>query len=490
MQFVFLVLYIALIAGIAIWSSRRVKTLNQFVLGGRDMGPWLSAFAYATSYFSSVVFIGYAGSLGWKFGISVVLIGVGNALIGSFLAWKVLGEPTRKMTKELGAATMPELFAARYKSKGLKLLSAVVIFIFLTPYSASVYQGLGYLFEQAFGIPFAYCMVAMAVLTALYLLVGGYVATAWVDLVQGIFMLVGVGVMIFFVLRDMGGLSQALTTLGEMAPANATLPGPDVPGLLWLILLTSIGAWGLPQMAHKFYAVRDAKSIKTGTVVSTVFALLISGGAYFVGAFGRVALGNVPPVDAVTGLVNYDMVMPTMLMQAMPDLFLGLIVVLVLAASMSTLSSLVMTSASAIVIDLFKTAKPEMSDKTAKRWMQILCLAFVVISLFIAFNKDTPIYAMMSFSWGTVAGCCLGPYLFGVLWKRATKVGAWCGMLGGLLTSAVLSLALGTAHAPMSGVLSMAASLLLVPVGEWIWVLVQKAMGRTVLEIEKGQEPG
>ncbi len=469
MKFIFLALYVVLIGIVAFIASKKVKTLNQFMLGGRDMGPWLTAFAYGTSYFSAVIFIGYAGSIGWGMGLSAVWIGIGNALLGSFLAWKVLAQKTRDMTHRLNVSTMPELFEARFDSKGLKIVSALVIFIFLTPYSASVYQGLGYLFESAFGIPFSYCMIGMAVLTALYLLVGGYVATALADLVQGIFMLGGVVFMLFFVFRNLGGLSGAVTQLAEIAPANATLFGPDPLKLVWLILLTSLGAWGLPQMVHKFYAIRDGRAIKTGTIISTVFALIISGSAYFVGAFGRVSLGNTPPINPATGVANMDMVMPQMLMQALPDLFLGLIIVLVLSASMSTLSALVMTSASAIVIDLFKPLRPKTSDKSLQWWMRAVCLLFVLVSLVVAFSKGTPIYALMSFSWGTVAGCCIGPYIFGVLWKGASKAGAWCGMISGLLVSGILGLTLGAPNAPMAGVLAIVTSLVMVPVGTFVF---------------------
>lgn len=463
MKYAFLVLYIVLLVVVSFVASKKVKNLDDFHLGGRSIGPWLSAFAYGTAYFSAVIFIGYAGKLGWNFGLAATWIGIGNAFIGSYLAWRILGPGTRRMTQRLNVGTMPELFAARYGSKGLKIVTAAVIFIFLTPYSASVYQGLAYLFEGAFNIPFEYCMIGMAVLTAVYLLAGGYFATVLTDLVQGIFMIVGVVAMIFCLLNSFGGGAEAISKLAAIAPQNVTILGPDPLNLFWLFMLTSLGVWGLPQMVHKFYAIRSDKAIKTGAIVSTAFAVIVGCAAYFAGAFGRVAFTEVP-IDPATMAANYDMIMPQMLMNTMPELVLGLIVVLVLSASMSTLSSLVLASASTISIDLIRGVFfPQMSDKQTKRVMQVFCLLFIAISVVIALGKNNAIVNMMAFSWGTVAGCCLGPYVFGVLWKGATRAGAWAGVIAGVGVSLVLAFILGPGQAPFSGCMAMFASLLAVP---------------------------
>ena len=471
MKWVFLVVYIATIAVVSVISSRKVKNLDDFHLGGRSIGPWLSAFAYGTTYFSSVIFVGYAGKLGWNFGTAAVWIGIGNALLGSALAWQLLGNKTRKLTRELKVSTMPEFFEKRYDSKTLKIMAALVIFVFLTPYSASVYQGLGYLFESAFGIPFEVCMLVMAGVTLCYLLLGGYMATVLTDFVQGLFMIVGVCAMIFFLFKNMGGLGSAMEQLEAYAPANVTLFGGAPLDLLWLVLLTSFGVWGLPQMVHKFYAIKDEKSVKAGTVISTLFALVIGFCAYFAGAFGRVMLSNQVPVDAATGLANYDMIIPQMLLASTPELVLGLIVVLILSASMSTLASLVMVSSSAIAIDLFKGVLfKNMKENRVKLWMKLLCAAFVVISLVIAFQKDTPIVSLMSFSWGTVAGCILGPYVMGVLWKGTNRAGAIAGFVAGLVVSLALPFLLATpeapftAHTSFAGVMAMVASAVVTPV--------------------------
>ena len=187
-----LVLFFGCMAAIGVYCRKHTRSVGDFVLGGRSVGPWLTAFAYGTSYFSAVVFIGYAGQFGWAYGVSATWIGIGNALIGSLLAWVVLGRRTRIMTKFLNASTMPEFFAKRYGSNALKIVASAIIFVFLVPYTASVYKGLGGLFSQAFGVDYLYCMIGMAVLTGIYVLLGGYMATAINDFIQGIIMLVGI----------------------------------------------------------------------------------------------------------------------------------------------------------------------------------------------------------------------------------------------------------------------------------------------------------
>mgnify|MGYP000859674311 FL=1 len=470
LKWVFLTLYVVMMLGIGILSMKKASTLQDFFLGGRKMGPWFSAFAYGTTYFSAVIFIGYAGKTGWGFGLSAVWVGIGNAVLGSLLAWLILAKKTREMTQRLDVSTMPEFFEKRYDSKFLKVVSALIIFIFLVPYSASVYAGLSYLFESIFHIPYIYCMLFMAILTGIYLILGGYMATAMTDFIQGIIMIIGVVLMIVLVIihPNVGGLSEGIKRLSQIPEAGSQLVslfgGSNWFGLLSLVLLTSFGSWGLPQMVHKFYAIKDEKSIKSATVISTAFAVLIAGGAYFVGAFGRLFLNNTVPV--VNGKENFDMIMPQMLIIALPDAVMSIILLLVLSASMSTLASIVLTSSSAISMDLVKgTLFPNMKKENVMFLMRVLCLVFIIFSFAVAY-KPNAILVLMSFSWGTVAGSFISPYLYGLYWKGTTKLGAWAGMLGGFLTSMVLAISnnFDAGKAPLFGVQAMLASIIIVPV--------------------------
>lgn len=460
-----LVVFFAVTIGVGIFCRRSVKNVGSFVLGGRSVGPWVTAFAYGTSYFSAVVFIGYAGQFGWNFGISALWIGLGNAFIGSLLAWIVLGKRTRVMTKHLESATMPDFFAKRYLSRSLKIAASIIIFIFLVPYSASVYKGLSGLFSMAFGIDFVYCAVGMAVLTAIYVIVGGYLAAALNDLIQGVIMLVGIVAVILAVLNTQGGLMGALQNLSaipnEADPAlqgaYASMFGPDPIGLLSVVILTSLGTWGLPQMIHKFYTIKNEKAIKTGTIISTVFAIIVAGGSYFLGGFGR--LFYTPGADGP----KFDDIIPTMLSSALPDILIGIVIILVLSASMSTLSSLVIASSATFVCDFMKgTFIKELRPKRELFLVRCLCAVFILFSVLLALNPNSLISSLMSLSWGALAGSFLGPFLFGLFWKRTTRPAVWGSFAAGVLIN-LLNLLFPFTTPIIAGAFSMIASLVLVP---------------------------
>lgn len=464
---IIIAVYVLLMVGIGVYCTKHSKNVDGFLLGGRNLGPWLSAFAYGTSFFSAVIFIGYAGKNGWNLGISAVWIGIANAVIGCLVSWLVLAKRTRRMTHRLNAKTMPEFFETRYLDRGMKIFCAIVIFIFLTPYAASVYMGLSYLFSTVFpAVPYIWWMVIMAVLTAVYLTLGGYMATVMTDFVQGIIMIFGILFVVYFVLRHdaVGGLVRGMQQLHAIPEVGKDLTswygGRNWFNLFSLVILTSLGTWGLPQMIHKFYTVKEGRSIKEAAVISTLFALLIGGGAYFIGAFGRLFLKNTVPTE------GFDAIIPVMLNIALPDVMMGILLVLILSASMSTLSSVVMTSSSSLTIDLVKGYfAPNMSERDTLGLMRILCVVFVALSFTIAAFKPKEIITLMSFSWGTVAGTFIGPYVWGLYSKKVTRLGAWSGMVLGFLTSIVPAIVSGfdARFAPTFGMFAMIASLVVTP---------------------------
>lgn len=449
--------YILAMIVVGIVGARRTRTLTDFVVGGRKAGPWVSAFAYGTTYFSAVLFIGYAGRSGWDFGLWAVLIGVANALLGAWLAWKLLASKTRDVTRRLKIKTMPQMFEQRYGSRAMRIFSAVVIFIFMIPYSASVYSGLSYLCETVLGISYYWAMAAIALIAAVYLIAGGYIASLSADFIQGIVMIFGVLLMIVFILQSpqVGGLADGMARLTQRMEESGilSLNGSQIFQLIGLCLLTSVGTWGMPQMIQKYYGVRDDKSIRTGTVVSTGFALIISVGAYFVGSLTRLFFTEVP-----NGV--HDQMIPQILSSTLPALLLGIVMILVLSASVSTLSGITLTSCSTVSLDLVAGRKNSRLSKDKTLLLtRILCLLFILLSFVIASVK-TPILLLMSFSWGTISGAFLAPYLLGLWWKKMNRCGAWCGMLTGLAVSLALAIGSGldTANAAAFGVIAMAAS--------------------------------
>lgn len=475
-----LVVFIFIMLGIGVISSKKAATVEGFLLGSRSMGPWISAFAYGTSYFSAVIFIGYAGMHGWNIGLGSMWIGIGNAVLGCWLAWKVLAKRTRRMTRNLESRTMPEFFASRFESKGMKIFSALVIFIFLIPYSASVYKGLGAMFSAIYeGADPMICMLLVAILTGIYLVLGGYVATSLNDFVQGIIMVVGLVAMIVILVNrpEVGGISQVIPRLSAIDAQLVDITGGKSSSfLITNILLTSFGVWGLPQMIHKYYAIKDESSIKIATVVSTLFAMLIGAGAYFTGSLSRLFLpATADGMPDVAG--GFDGVMPGLLIQALTSnvfamIVLSIIMLLLLSASMSTLSAIVLSSSSAVSIDLIGEVKPDIKDKHQMVIMRLLCVLFIAFSFIFATMNISFIVNLMSFSWGVVAGSFIGPFLWGVYSKKTTKAGAWAGLLSGVVVvgGAMIYLCMtmgfseAKSFAPQMGVAAMAVSVVIVPV--------------------------
>lgn len=478
-----LVLFALLMVFIGWRSYHKTKTMDGFLLGGRNIGAWVSAFAYGTSYFSAVIFIGYAGKHGWDIGVGSIWIGVGNAVLGCLLAWLLAAKRTRHMTHRMQAKTMPEFFEARYLSKPMKIFAAIVIFVFLVPYSAAVYKGLGTMFNTIFpNISVNYCMLIIAVLTAVYLVLGGYVATAYTDFVQGIIMIVGVVAMIVAVVQTdavggFGGWYQRLAAVGDNGDGITGSQLVNVFGgnswkfLCTNILLTSFGTWGLPQMVTKYYAIKDENSVKQATVISTLFCAIIGCGAYFIGSLSRLVLNNQLPAG------GKDSVIPEMLVTALGGgqvtvIILAVILILLLSASMSTLASVVLTSSSAVAVDILPEVSDKFSDKGQVKISRILCLVFVALSYIFATMNISIIVNIMSFSWGVVSGCFIGAYIWGIYSKRTTKAGAWAGMICGILAVGIPTLIISVtsgfpaavSKAPEMGVAAMAVSIIAVPV--------------------------
>lgn len=488
-----LIIFALAMVVIGIYSSRKTRTIDGFLLGSRKIGAWVSAFAYGTSYFSAVIFVGYAGQHGWNIGLGSIWIGVGNAVLGCLLAWQLLAKRTRTMTHTLSAKTMPEFFEGRYKSTNLKIFAAVIIFVFLVPYSAAVYKGLGSMFSAIFpGVSNNIWMLIIAVLTACYLVLGGYVATAYTDFVQGIIMIVGVIAMVIAIVQTnaVGGFANLMDNLRAIpdngdgitgAQITSWFGGANMKFLCVNILLTSFGTWGLPQMVNKYYAIKDIRSIKQARFISTAFALIIGCGAYFIGSLSRLVLNNTLPSGGV------DSVIPSTLLTALGDpnllttIILAVILILLLSASMSTLSSIVLSSSSAISVDFVPAVKKNYNSKNQIALTRVLCLVFVALSYIFATTNITIIVNIMSFSWGIVSGCFIGPYVWGIYSKKITKAGAWAGMICGFLTVAVTTVVLtvmnaaaaetigaafkmAASKAPEMGVAAMAVSLIVVPV--------------------------
>jgi Na+/proline symporter len=479
-----LVLYVLAMLAVGYVAMRKTRDVKDFFIGGRSLGPWMSAFAYGTTYFSAVLFIGYAGKLGWGFGIHTMWIVLGNTLVGTLLAWRLLAGPTRDMTARLGAITMPEFLGARYGSKGLQVVAAAVVFVFLVPYSASVLMGLSYLFEMTLHIRYDVALYLLAGITAVYLTMGGYFAVAVSDFIRGIVEFAGVMLMVYLLANrpETGGfLAATERLLGDpavMAPALVAVKQVGagsplalaIPGWLTLaalVLITSFGPWALPQMVQKFYSIRSRADVARALVIAGVFSLFMAFGAYFSGALTHLYYGATLPPELVgaKGPI-WDKIMPHFITTTgLPQPLVLVIVLMVFSASMSSLSSLVLVSSSAIAIDVYGAfVDHQRHPRRTMALLRTLCAAFVGLSLAIALTKPAVIVNLMVMSWGTLAGVFLAPYLYGLFWRRTTAAGVWAGIGAGLVTAFVLFPLWGGDGVPLAGAIAMVVPLAVVPI--------------------------
>jgi len=462
---VIIVGYALLIVGIGVTGLRKTRTFSDYFLGGGKIGPWMTAFTYGTAYFSAVLFIGFAGKIGWGFGYSSLWIAAGNAFVGVLGVWWLMGPRIKRMSLELKVATMSEYFEKRYNSRFLRLFSSIAIFVFFIPYSAAVFIGLSFLFKSNFNLRYWLALVVMGSFTAVYLVLGGYKSMTRIDVVFGAIMCVGVVVLLISTVDKGQGLPAMTKSLAQIDPRLTGLVGP---GGLWqlfcLVFLTSVAPFAMPQLVQKFYAIKDRQAIRIGMFSSTIFAVLITGVAYFTGAAARLFLTPATSPQAFeAGKPVFDALMPELLANVIPESLSILILLLILSASMSTLAALVLISASAIAKDLYGGfINPGAKDQQLTRLMRICSALFILLSVLIAYAKPASIVAILSISWGAVGAAFLGPFVWGLLWKRAHKAGAIASSLLGVTTCLILySLRFS---APEAGTIGMLVSLLVNPV--------------------------
>jgi len=474
-----LAIYVIVILFIGYRSMKRTRTFGDFFLANRTVGPWLTAFTYGTAYFSAVLIIGFAGKIGWGFGMASLWIALGNTVVGTYLVWKLLGKRIMQTSQKLNVQTMPEYLEARFDSRFLKAYSAVCIFVFLIPYSASVYMGLSYLFEINFNISYGYILFGMAILTAIYLVMGGYKAVTIVDIFQGMIMIAGILIMIGMFTGKAGGFSDIITKLNSINPELTSIWGP--PGwlaIMALVFLTSVAPFAMPQLVQKFYGIKDEKSVKVGTIIATLFALVITFGAYYSGALTRVFIspGRYPELFA-GGRAAVDKLMPVMIKDFVPEVLGVIILLLVFAASMSTLAALVLVSSSSIVKDLYQGfINKDEQEKNLVLPMRCTCLVAIILSVIEKKKKPVIIVTMLSISWGAVASVFLAPFVYGLLWKRTTKLSAIISSIAGLGTTLIwYALSETTKMVPVIASTGMIVSLLILPIVVGIQSSLRKA---------------
>jgi SSS family solute:Na+ symporter/sodium/proline symporter len=477
LKIIVIAIYAIMIVLVGIYGLRKTKSFNDFFLGGGNVGPWMSAFSYGTAYFSAVLFIGFAGNIGWNFGLSSLWIAFFNAIVGVFLVWALFGWKIKSMSQEYGVATMSEFLEKRYSSSFLKLAAVIVIFIFLIPYSAAVFMGLSYLFETSFSIQYWQALLFMGIFTAIYIVLGGYKSIALIDMIFGIIMTFSVIILFFFATSKGEGIPNITDSLAAIQPKLSKPIGP--PGfwpLFSLVFLTSVAPFAMPQLVQKFYAIRDRKSVRIGMFASTIFAVLIGGVAYFLGSTTRIFLTpNSNPNVFSNGSPVIDKLMPELLTSIIPSSLSVIILLLILSASMSTLAALVLISSSSITKDFYAGfIKRNASDKSLTAMMRVMSGIFVLLAVLLALVEFDVIVEILGISWGAIGSFFLGPFVWGLFSKKVNRYGAISSALIGLGTCLTLyfmglSVEAGTKvpwyfSSPGAGTIGMLVSLIVNPV--------------------------
>ena len=431
-----LTLYMLLLVGIGMIASRRMRNSEDFYLGGRSVGPWVTSLSFVAAYFSSVVIIG-GGGFGYRFGMSTIWIAASNVLVGIALVWMILGRRIRLFTARLGTMTVPGFIAERFKAKEARVLAAVVITLFLIIYNVSILKGMGHAFEGLMGIPYMWAVLLSGVIIILYVSLGGYLAVVWTGFFQAWVMGLGLILLTFAALKAVGGLTAANVALQAMDPGLVNTPGEwGWAGLISYGMIVSFGVWGMPQLMVRFYSIKAVSVLRVGTVVATI------GGSMAVLPFLNGAIARVLHPE----LANADLAIPTLTKAVLSPWGGAIFLAGVVAAGMSTFASVLIITSGAVVRDVVqKGLGREITERQVVRYSRLVSALVGAVSLAIALRPPALVLVLMAFSWAAIASTCLWPMLFGLYWKRATRWGVLASMGGGL-ASALIWIGIGSPY--------------------------------------------
>jgi len=427
-----LAVYLLGLVLIGLLTGRRTRNVEDFYLGGRKIGPWVTAFSFVAAYFSSVVIIG-GGGFGYMFGLATLWIGAINVVLGTLAVWIILGPRIREFTQRLNTMTIPGFLGKRYQSNFALVFCAVIIVLFMIIYNVSILKGMGHIFQVLINIPYIYGVVLSGIIILFYVSVGGYLAVVWTGFTQAVVMGVSLLVLTIAALVSAGGLTAVNKSLEVINPGLIRTPGVwGWPGLLSFALIVSFGVWGMPQLLVRFYSIKNIKVIRAGTVMATIgtcMALL----PYLNGAIARVLFPN---------LVNPDLAIPTLAKNILSSFGAAIVLAGVVAAGMSTFASVLIILSGSIVEDVIRLGfKFNISKEKALALGKLSSALIGLISIFIAFRPPALVLTLTAFSWAVIASTTLWPILFGLYWKGTTKKGCVYSMVGGSVTALVWMLA-------------------------------------------------
>ena len=467
------IVYFLMVGYVGYLAWKRTNSSEDFMVAGRQTHPYIMALSYGATFISTAAIVGFGGVAG-KYGMGILWLAFLNILIGIFIAFVFFGKRTRKMGKNLNSLTFPEFLGRRFNSKFIQYFSGILIFCAMPIYAEVVLIGAARFMESSLMLDFNIALLVLAIVICGYVLFGGLKGVMYTDALQGTIMFIGMLILLVFIYWVLGGVTEANTALTNMAhlyPPDALAEGgtgwtsfPKFGSPFWWSLVTTtimgvgVGALAQPQLAVRFMTVKSNKELHRSLLIGAIFIAVMTGTAYIVGSlcnvyfyqnFGQIA------IDYVGG--NMDSIIPTFISTALPEWFVYIFLLSLLAAAMSTLSSQYHTQGTALghdIVDAFKNrgksdeySDEEIIDTTAKEESRLGFISIsqagiliaVILSLVIGLVLPGGIVALgTSLFMGLCAAAFLPVYCAALFWKRATKQGAIAGLLSGTFTSLFL----------------------------------------------------
>lgn len=436
-----------------IYAKRANKNSEEYFLGGRSLGPWITAMSAEASDMSGWLLMGLPGVAYWC-GLSDAFWTAVGLAVGTYLNWLIVSKRLRRYSAKAGnAITIPEFFSNRFreKKKTIMLLSAAFILIFFTVYAASCFVTCGKLFSTLFGLPYVPMMLVGAAFVLIYTALGGFLAESVSDFMQSIVMIVALSVIVIIGTVQAGGIGTVLENAQQIpgfleffGMASPTLDangqqiveagkpvfgaGADYGFLTVCSMLAwGLGYFGMPQVLLRFMAIREEKDLTRSRRIATVWVLISLSVAVFIGLVGR----QLYPAAHLTKSASENIFI-TLATNSLPPILAGFTMAGILAATISSSDSYLLIAASAFSKNIFQgICKKEATDRQVMTVSRITLLLLALIGVVIAIDENSVIFQIVSFAWAGF-GATFGPLmLFSLFWKRVNKPGAIAGMLSG-----------------------------------------------------------
>ena len=422
---IFFVAYLAVVFGIGIYCRKYSNDLTGFLVGNRNMGPWMLGLAYFATYMSSTVMVGNAGT-SYKAGMAFMFQGIPQ-ILAIPVGLIIFASGLSRASKQLDVISVPDYLKKRYKSNLPSAFLALMMLIFLFPYMVGIAKAAAITMQMVTGLSYVASVWILCILTGVYMGFGGFMASAYTDVVQGFLMCFGATLVFIMGLVALGGPANVAATLQNLDPLLIETPGSlGWSNLIGISLVFGIAPWGLPQLLQKCFAMKDKRVIKPAAIIVMILCLFILFPSNCNGFLARAMFGN--------ELLNKaDYAFPMMVITLLPPVFQGLVLASVAAAAMSTLDGVVLVIGAAVGRDIYQgVINKKASDKQAYNITLItMCTVMVLIAVF-AMNVNSQILYLTTFSHSIMASMIMAPVMFGLFWRKGTTAGCLAAQISGI----------------------------------------------------------